>query len=95
MKGESHKFIETQIRWFDLTPDFLVFIFPLIGGIVLLVTRFGRILLALLFILFLLSFGGNAFIRGSFACKYFKQREMGCPAEDLFGKKDKGLRELQ
>jgi hypothetical protein len=94
-KGEPQKFIETQIRWFHLIPYFLVFIFPLVGGIVLLVTGFSWNLLALLVILFLLSFGGNAIIRGSFACKYCKQREIGCPAEKLFSKKGKSVREPQ
>ncbi|MHC4628364.1 MAG: hypothetical protein ACYTDV_15410, partial [Planctomycetota bacterium] len=40
-KGDPQKFAEHQIRWLDLLPDFLVLIFPLIGGIVLLVTAFN------------------------------------------------------
>jgi hypothetical protein len=28
-------------------------------------------------------------IRGSIACKYCKQRELGCPAEQMFAKKKK------
>jgi hypothetical protein len=68
-------------------PDFLVLIFPLIGGIVLLVTAFNWVILALLIVLLVLSFAGNAFIRGSYACKFCKQKELGCPAERLFNKK--------
>jgi len=44
-------------------------------------------------ILLVLSFGGNAFIRGSFACNYCKQKEIGCPAEKLFSKKTKSDQE--
>jgi hypothetical protein len=86
-KGDPQKFVENQIRWLDLVPDLLVLIFPLIGGIVLLVTAFSWVILALLIVLLVLSFTGNAFIRGSYACKYCKQKELGCPAEQLFNKK--------
>ena len=86
-KGDPQKFAEKPIRWLDLLPDFLVLIFPLIGGIVLLITAFNWIILILLVVLITLSFPGNAFIRGSFACKYCKQKELGCPAEKLFNKK--------
>ncbi len=85
-KGDPQKFAEDQVKWLDLLPDFLVLIFPLIGGIVLLVTAFDWVILALLVVLLGLSTGGNAFVRGSFACKYCKQRELGCPAEKLFNK---------
>ena len=85
-KGDPDKFAEGQIRWLDLVPDFLVSIIPLIAGIVLLVTAFRWVILALLVVLIALSSGGNAFIRGSYACKYCKQREIGCPAEKLFNK---------
>ncbi|OHB73288.1 MAG: hypothetical protein A2Z25_09550 [Planctomycetes bacterium RBG_16_55_9] len=86
-KGDPQKFAEVQVRWRDLVPDFLVSIFPLIGGIVLLVMDFNWIILTLLIVLLVLSSAGNAFVRGSFACKYCKQKELGCPAEKLFNKK--------
>ncbi|MFH0832854.1 MAG: hypothetical protein V1900_03995 [Candidatus Aenigmatarchaeota archaeon] len=86
-KGNPKKFIKDKITWKDIIPDFMVFIFPLIGGIILLVRSFNWILLILIAVLLSLSFAGNAFIRGSFACKYCKQREIGCPAEKLFMKK--------
>jgi hypothetical protein len=41
-------------------------------------------LAVLLVVLVFLSLAGNAIIRGSFACKYCRQREIGCPAEKLF-----------
>jgi hypothetical protein len=70
-----------------MLPDFLVFLVPAVSGIILLVISFEWQLLALVAALFILSFSGNALIRGSFACKYCKQREIGCPAEKLFGGK--------
>ena len=83
-KGNSQKFVEKEISWLQLFPDFFVFIFPLIGGIILLIRDFSWLIQILLIVLAILSFGGNAVIRGSFACKYCKQREIGCPAEQLF-----------
>ncbi|MDI6885002.1 MAG: hypothetical protein QMD22_01365 [archaeon] len=88
-KGDPQKFVEKEIPWAQLLPDFMVFIIPLAGGIILLVRAFTWLLVALLAIILILSFGGNAVIRGSFACKYCKQREIGCPAEQLFGSKEK------
>jgi hypothetical protein len=86
-QGDPQKFAENQFGWIDLVPDLLVLIFPLVSGIVLLIIDFNWIILALLVVLLVLSSAGNAFIRGSFACKYCKQKELGCPAEKLFNKK--------
>ena len=85
-KGDPQRFIEKEISWYHMLPDFMVSIIPLVGGIVLLVSDFSWLILALLVILAMLSTGGNAVIRGSFACKYCKQREIGCPAEKVFGR---------
>jgi hypothetical protein len=92
-KGDPQRFVEAQVTWFDLIPDFMVSIFPVIGAIVLLVMDFNWVLLALLAAMIVLSFGGNAVVRGSFACKYCKQKELGCPAEKLFDKKADSVRE--
>ena len=86
-KGDPEEFLKTEITMKDIIPDFLTFIFPLIGGVVILISNFSWIVVVLLVILVILGFGGNAVVRGSFACKYCKQREIGCPAERLFGKK--------
>jgi hypothetical protein len=88
-KGDPQKFVEKEITWAHILPDFMVFIIPLVGGIILLIRDFTWFLVALLALLLILSFGGTAVIRGSFACKYCKQREIGCPAEQLFGGKEK------
>lgn len=85
-KGDPQKFVEKEVTWKHILPDFLVFIFPLFGGIILLINDFSWTILILLAVLLVLSFLGSAVIRGSFACKYCRQREIGCPAEKLFSK---------
>jgi len=85
-QGDPREFAERKISWWDLLPDFMVLIFPLVGGIMLSVTNFSWLRVGALLALTALGSAGNAVIRGSFACKYCKQREIGCPAERLFGK---------
>lgn len=85
-KGNPEGFIEKEIAWKDLIPDFMVLIFPLVGGIIILIRDFNWLILVLMVILVMLSMAGNAVIRGSLACKYCKQKELGCPAEQLFNK---------
>ena len=85
-KGNPEGFAEKGFSWKDLIPDFLVLIFPLIGGIIGLIRDFTWLILALMVVLAILYLGGNALIRGSLACKYCKQKELGCPAEQLFNK---------
>ncbi|UCH72195.1 MAG: hypothetical protein JSW62_01215 [Thermoplasmatales archaeon] len=86
-KGYPEKFIEKQIGWIDIIPDFLVSIIPLIIGVLLLIIDFDWFILLLIVLLVFLAFPINGFMRGSLACKYCKQREIGCPAEKLFSKK--------
>ena len=88
-KGSLEKFARKEISWKDLIPDFMVLILPLIGGIIVLIRDFTWLILGLMVILVVLSTVGNAFIRGSLACKYCKHRELGCPAEQLFNKQSK------
>ena len=86
-KGNPEEFAKKEISWKDLIPDFMVLIFPLVGGIIVLIRDFTWLVLALMVILAVLWLGGNALIRGSLACKYCKQKELtGCPAEQLFNK---------
>jgi hypothetical protein len=85
--GNPEQFAEMEISWPDMIPDFLVSVFPLVGGIILLVIDFSWLLVALMVLLLVLTFAGNAIIRGSFMCKYCKQKEIGCPALELFGGK--------
>lgn len=83
-QGNPQNFATDQITWIQLLPDFLVSLIPIMVGIFLVATDFSVLCLVLLILLIILSFGGNAIVRGSFACKYCKQREIGCPAEKLF-----------
>ncbi|MHC4556214.1 MAG: hypothetical protein ACYTFW_03265 [Planctomycetota bacterium] len=89
-KGNPEEFTKKEFSWKDLIPDFMVLIFPLVGGIIILIRDFTWLILVLMVILAILSLAGNAFIRGSLACKYCKQKELtGCPAEQLFNKQSK------
>ncbi len=88
-KGDVKKFIERKVTWRAIVPDIVLLIFPLLGGIIVLFQRFSWTIAGALAALVALSFAGNAFIRGSFACKYCKQRELGCPAAQLFNKAGK------
>lgn len=85
-KGNPEGFTDRKISWKDLIPDFLVLVFPLAGGIIALIMDFTWLILVLMVVLVVLSTSGNAVLRGSLACKYCKQRELGCPAEQLFSK---------
>ena len=86
-KGTSDTFISRKITWRDMIPDLLVMLVPVAGGIAVLILRFSPVILLAIIALAVLSFAGNAFIRGNFACKYCKQAELGCPALDLFSPK--------
>lgn len=86
-KGNSKRFCQMKLAWKDLAPDLMVGLIPLVIGIIFLVYDFSWIMLILVIALFLLISFGNAFVRGSLACKYCRQRELGCPAEKLFAKK--------
>ena len=86
-KGNPKRFSEKKISWYDLLPDFLVPIIPIIGGIILSVYDFSYLRLGLMILLAILFFGGTGLIRGTFACKYCKQKEIGCPAQEIFSKK--------
>lgn len=88
-KGNPKKFIEDKISWKNILPDFLVSIIPIIFGVILLILKFNLLMLLLILLLLILTSIGNSFIRSSLACKFCKQREIGCPAEKLFNRKNK------
>lgn len=90
-KGDK-KFTDRQISWKHLIPDMLVSIIPIIAGIILLIIDFKLLILLLIIILAILMSLGNAFVRGKLACKYCKQRELGCPALKIFDKNYKPKR---
>jgi hypothetical protein len=74
------------MTWKDIVPDFLVSVVPITIGIAILVRSFDWTILLLMVALFLLGFFGNALVRTNLACKFCKQREIGCPAQKLFDK---------
>jgi hypothetical protein len=86
-RGRPELFNQRQMKLTDILPDFLLFIVPVIAGVLLLVQQFSWVILSLVIILVLLGFFGNALVRGQLACRHCKQREAGCPAEQLFNKK--------
>ncbi len=69
-----------------MIPDILISLIPLIVGIVLLFLKFDLILLSFLVLLLLLTTFGNGFIRGTMTCRYCKQKDLGCPTDELFNK---------
>jgi hypothetical protein len=75
-----------QITWRDVVPDFMVSLIPLGAGIIMLIRSFSWLVLLLIMTLAFLGSVGTGFVRGQLACKYCKQRELGCPAEQLFSK---------
>lgn len=88
-QGDPKRFTSKCISGKELLPDLLVLLFPLGGGIALLSRDFSWRLAMLLVILLALSFGGNYLVRSRIACKYCRQRELGCPAEKFFGQQRK------
>ena len=84
-QGDPGTFARTNITWTTLIPDMLIMLLPLLGGVILLVRSFSWTVAAGMVLLVALSLSGNAFVRTQIACKYCKQREIGCPAEKFFG----------
>jgi hypothetical protein len=75
-----------QISWRDVAPDFLVSLIPLGAGIALLLRGFSWLVLLLIVALVCLGSVCTGLVRGQLACRYCAQRELGCPAEQLFRK---------
>ena len=84
-QGDPGIFARMNITWAMLIPDVLVMLLPLLGGVILLVRSFSWMVAVGMVLLTALALGGNAFVRTRIACKYCKQREIGCPAEKFFG----------
>jgi hypothetical protein len=86
-KGTGKTLGEIRISWGDIVPDFLVSLIPLAVGIALLIRSFSWPGLVPVATLVFLGSVGTGLVRGQIACKYCKQRELGCPAEQLFSKR--------
>ena len=87
-RGDPAKFGSREVTWLSLLPDLLVALIPLGVGLLLSIRRFDWILLSLMVGLVILAFPGNGCVRGKLACCHCHQRELGCPAEKLFRKRD-------
>lgn len=85
-KGDSKRFSQKKASWKDILPDLIAALVPAITCIFLLFIDFNLLLLSFLILLVVLSSFGNGFVRDKLACIYCKQRELGCPAEQLFQK---------
>jgi hypothetical protein len=85
-RGDASRFCSKEMKWKDMIPDLLVSLIPLITGIIVMIIKFDLIILIAAILLVLFSTFGNGIIRGSFTCKYCKQKELGCPADKLFNK---------
>lgn len=86
-KESGKTLAEKRISRADVVPDLLVSLVPLGVGIALLIRSFSLPVLILVALLAILASVGTGMVRGQIACKYCKQRELGCPAEQLFGKR--------
>jgi hypothetical protein len=84
-KGDPETFVRLKITWRTLIPDLLVLFIPLLVGTIIFIERFSWQLAAVVVLFLALGLGGNAFVRSQIACKYCRQREIGCPAEQFFG----------
>jgi hypothetical protein len=85
-RGDPARFCQRKISWIDILPDFLVTLVPMATGILLLIGQFDPLILILVVALFLLGFAGTGLVRTRIACRFCRQRDLGCPAEQLFGK---------
>ena len=87
-KGKAKKFMDKEIRWIDILPDFLVSLIPLTAAIIFLVTDYSLVLLTETVLLFVLAFPVTGILRGNWACRYCRQKDIGCKAQELFKKKE-------
>ena len=85
-KGYSSEFCNKEMTWKAMIPDLLISLIPLVTGIVLLIIKFDFLLLFAMVIIIALTTTGNGYIRGSLTCNFCRQRELGCPAHQLFNK---------
>ena len=86
-RGSLERFKLKKITWLNIVPDFLVSLIPLAVGIFHLVISFTWPRLVFVLVLVIMAFPVTGFVRGSISCKYCKQKEIGCPASQLFARK--------
>ncbi|MFC1637446.1 hypothetical protein ACFL1W_00345 [Candidatus Margulisiibacteriota bacterium] len=86
-QGDPKRFTCKQITWKHLIFDFLVSLIPLGAGIFLSIFDFNWPRLIALVALMILGFPVVGYVRGELACKFCRQRELGCPATEFFKQK--------
>jgi hypothetical protein len=87
-KGFPERFKNKKISWINLVPDFLVSLIPLAIGGFYLVQSFSWLRLSFILVLVMIAFPVTGFVRSSISCKFCRQKEIGCPAIQLFTKND-------
>jgi hypothetical protein len=85
-QGPERNSASKPISWSDVVPDFMVSLIPLGAGIASLIRDFAWPVLVLVLLLVFLASIATGFVRSQLACRYCRQRELGCPAEQLFNK---------
>ena len=70
------KFSKRKLSWKYMIPDMMVFILPLLAGIIQIIFQFSWIVLLMMVILLVLSMAGNALVRGSITCGKYVQRQL-------------------
>jgi len=86
-KGDPQRFICKEITWKQLIFDFMVPLIPIFSGIALSIMDFNWWRVSAIIALIILGFPVTGYLRGSLACKFCKQRELGCPAAEAFNPK--------
>ena len=85
-RGNPQRFVDRVCSFRDVLPDLLVPAIPVVGGMVLLARDFALVLLLVVLAIAALATAGTGIVRGLLACPHCAQRELGCPAEQLFGR---------
>jgi hypothetical protein len=83
-RGDPSTFARREVTWWALLPDLLVTLIPLAAGLVQLIRDLDWIVLLPMAGLVALAFPGTGLVRSRLACCHCRQRELGCPAEQLF-----------
>jgi len=84
-RKEPMDIFSADMTWKDLIPDILISLIPLVTGIILMIVEFNILILLAVIIIVVMSSAGNGYIRSNFACKFCRQRIVGCPAQKFFG----------
>lgn len=86
-KGGPAKYNARPITRVSLIPDRLVSLLLLAVGIIALIRSWCWLVPGLMVLLVVLTFPVTGAIRSQLACAHCRQRQRGCPAEQLFGKR--------